>query len=291
LVCRDEATLPLLETTSSVKQRYLKQTGRCQVDFLFRALEIGTGCDLTYKTSKNPRLHVELALIRLCRLTSENGQDSEKKKPELKQEKISQKSEPADIPLPSRSEILREESKSTVIDTEGRDAHQGKHTPVFVKPSKTFSIKDIISDEIQPGINPAETSDASVIAPESSPKIAFTSEAFEKSWPDFINQLTGEGPRIVSMFKAVKPEVENDQTIRIHLSNAAQKDTFIANYKQKLLNFLQTRFVLSQIDIETTIDSTDTNNILYTDEQRYNYLFNKYPILKEMKKNFNLDIT
>ena len=93
------------------------------------------------------------------------------------------------------------------------------------------------------------------------------------------------------MFKSVKPEVENDQTIRIHLSNATQKDTFIANYKQRLINFLQIRFVLPEIDIETTVDSTDENNTLYTDEQRYTYLFKKYPILKEMKKNFNLDIT
>jgi DNA polymerase III subunit gamma/tau len=291
LVCRDEATLPLLETTTSVRQRYLKQTGRCQVDFLFRALEIGTGCDLTYKTSKNPRLHVELALIRLCRLTSENGQESEKKKPELKQENIPQKSQPEDIPLPSRSEILRQESKSTESDTAGKDAREGKHTPVFVKPSKTFSIKDIISDDNPPVVKPAEASEVSVSGHDNTSKIVFTSEAFEKSWPDFVNQLAGEGPRIVSMFRSIKPEVENDQTIRIHLSNATQKDTFVANYKHKLLNFLQTRFVLSEIDIETTVDSADTNNILYTDEQRYNYLFNKYPILKEMKKNFNLDIT
>jgi DNA polymerase-3 subunit gamma/tau len=171
------------------------------------------------------------------------------------------------------------------------DAREGKHTPVFVKPSKTFSIKDIISDDSQPVLKTAETSEASVSEQDNALKIVFTPEAFEESWPDFVNQLTGEGPRILSMFKSIKPEVGNDQTILIHLSNATQKDTFVANYKHKLLNFLQTRFVLPEIDIETIVDSTDTNNILYTDEQRYNYLFNKYPILKEMKKNFNLDIT
>jgi DNA polymerase-3 subunit gamma/tau len=291
LVCRDEATIPLLETTASVKQRYQKQTGQCQVDFLFRALEIGTSCDLTYKTSKNPRLHVELALIRLCRLMSENGQDSEKKKNELKQEEIPQKLQVGDLPLPSRSEILRQDSESRDSVTSGKDAQQGKHTPVLERPSKAFSIKDIISDDIKPGIKPAVISEADVNEPDNLSKIVFTSEAFEKTWPDFVNQLSGEGPRIVSMFRSVKPEVENDQTIRIHLSNATQKDTFVANYKQKLISFLQNRFILPEIDIETVVDSTDTNNILYTDEQRYNYLFNKFPVLKEMKKNFNLDIT
>jgi len=93
------------------------------------------------------------------------------------------------------------------------------------------------------------------------------------------------------MFKSIKPEVENDQTIKIHLSNAAQKDTFVQNYKQRLITFLENKFILSGIDIETIVDLSETNEILYTDEQKYNYLFTKYPILKEMKKSFNLDIS
>jgi len=93
------------------------------------------------------------------------------------------------------------------------------------------------------------------------------------------------------MFNTIKPEFESDETIRIHLSNAAQKDTFIQNYKQKFLTFLDNKFILSGIDIETSVDLSETNDILYTDEQKINYLFTKYPILKEMKKTFNLDIT
>jgi DNA polymerase-3 subunit gamma/tau len=93
------------------------------------------------------------------------------------------------------------------------------------------------------------------------------------------------------MFKSVKPELGNDQTIKLHLSNAAQKDTFILNYKQKLVNFLENKFIFSGIDIETTVDLSETSEILYSDEQKYNWLLNKYPILKEMKKTFNLDIT
>ncbi len=79
LVSKDESTLRLIETTPAVKQRYLKQTLNCTIDFLYKALEIGSGCDLSYKSSKNQRLHVELTLIRLCRLTTESVDDSEKK--------------------------------------------------------------------------------------------------------------------------------------------------------------------------------------------------------------------
>jgi DNA polymerase III subunit gamma/tau len=81
LVSRDEVTLKLLEATPAIRQRYMQQASRCSAEFLFRALEAGLNCDLTYKTSKNPRLNVELTLLKLCRLNG-SGADPEKKKPE-----------------------------------------------------------------------------------------------------------------------------------------------------------------------------------------------------------------
>ena len=286
LVSKDESTIRLLETTPSVKQRYLQQTGKCQVDFLFKALEIGSNCDLTYKNSKNPRLHVELSLIRLCRLTGETPDPSEKKKSDpgqlTNQEEI--------LPLPSKSEIIRQENQPEVKTVVRPEIPQLKHDPVIEKPSKIFSIKEIISADSKP---PEKLSKDDLIGTDTiaKNKVEFNPEAFNESWQEFLASLNGEGTRIVSMFNTIKPEVENDQTIKIHLSNATQKDTFILNYKQRLINFLESRFILSGLDIETSVDLTETTDILYTDEQKYNYLFNKFPIMKEMKKNFNLDIT
>jgi hypothetical protein len=93
------------------------------------------------------------------------------------------------------------------------------------------------------------------------------------------------------MFNSVTTEVENDQSIRIHLSNAAQKDLFVKNYKQKLASFMMNRFNSKEIDIETVVDLSEKNEVLYSDEQKYNYLVSKYPGLKDFKKAFNLDIT
>ena len=143
LISKDESTLRLLEATPAVKQRYLQQTGKCPVDFLYKALEIGSNCDLTYKSSKNPRLHVELSLIRLCRIMSDTADDSEKKKPDPKQVK----SQEGDLPLPSKSEILRQEAQPAEKFFNRQEIPSGKHDPVIEKPSKTFSIKDIISED------------------------------------------------------------------------------------------------------------------------------------------------
>jgi DNA polymerase-3 subunit gamma/tau len=287
LVSKDESTLRLLEATPVIKKRYMQQTADCPVDFLFKALEIGNNCDLAYKNSKNPRLHVELSLIRLCRIMFEGEEDSEKKKPDHK--KVNNMSE--GLPLPSKSEILRQDERLSEKKSVIPDITSGRHDPVIEKPSKAFSIKDIISDDNKSIARPSENPDTHVNPNQTLSREVFSPEAFDLAWIDFTEQLKGEGTRIVSMFKSLKPEFENDQTIKIHLSNAAQKDTFVQNYKQKLITFLENRFILREIDVETTIDLTETNDTLYTDEQKSNYLFNKYPVLREMKRTFNLDIT
>jgi DNA polymerase-3 subunit gamma/tau len=83
LVCKDEVTMRLLEATPAIKQRYLHQTKACPEEFIFKALEHGSNCDVSYKTSKNPRLHVELFLIQLCQLTGNASEETEKKKSDL----------------------------------------------------------------------------------------------------------------------------------------------------------------------------------------------------------------
>jgi DNA polymerase-3 subunit gamma/tau len=217
---------------------------------------------------------------------TDGGDVLEKKKSDSEQVKKIED----ELPLPSRSEIIREVQ---VSDRAGVniDTVPLHHTPVIEKPSKTFSIREIISENTQTTVKQSDSN--SVREPDINihTREEFTPEAFEIAWKEFTEHLKGDGTRIVSMFKTIVPEIENDQTLKIHLSNAAQKDTFILNYKPKLLSFLESRFILNDFDIETTIDHAETGDVLYSDEQKLNYLINKYPILKEMKKTFNLDIS
>ncbi len=286
LVSKDEVTIGLLEATPSVKKRYLQQAGECSVDFLYRALEIGSACDISYKSSKNTRLHAELALIKLCSLIKEPDAQDEKKKYE---EKPLTK-EGKEMTPPPKSEIIRQAEEEEKKFPSGKEQSTDKHIPVIEKPPRTFSIKEVISENGKQKDKSAETTgndDEQII---SGQRIEFTSSAFSTAWQEFIDNLKGEGTRIVSMFKSIQPEMEDEHTIRIHLSNAAQRDLFVQNYKPKLTGFLEARFLVSELEIETSIDLTEANELPYTDEQKYNYLQGKYPVLDEFRKAFNLDI-
>jgi DNA polymerase III subunit gamma/tau len=78
LVGKDVQTLSLLEVSESLKQRYSEQAAKCTINFLLRALALISKSDVNYKSAKNQRLLVEMALMQLAYLTA--SADAEKKK-------------------------------------------------------------------------------------------------------------------------------------------------------------------------------------------------------------------
>jgi DNA polymerase-3 subunit gamma/tau len=68
LVSKDPATVELIEVSDGTKEKYLEQSQFASVSFLLSALNIANQCDIHYKTSKNQRLHVELALMKIAKL-------------------------------------------------------------------------------------------------------------------------------------------------------------------------------------------------------------------------------
>ncbi len=286
LVSKDQVTIDLLETTPSVKKRYLQQAEECSVDFLYKALEIGSTCDIYYKNSNNARLHTELALIKLCRLNGESDREIEKKKNNIN----NQNNINREISPPPKSEISRKavEQEKTLPDE--KSPSQSKHIPVIEKPTRSFSIKEVISDNSKVMEKSNDLNDSISNEKSAEGRIEFSSDAFSAAWQEFVDKLKGEGTRIVSMFKSIQPEMEDEHTIRIHLSNAAQRDLFIQDYKPKLTGFLETKFMIRDLDIETSVDLSEANEMPYTDEQKYNYMQGKYPVLSDFRKAFNLDI-
>ena len=71
LVSKDKLTINLLEVSEKAKTRFIEQSELLSSKLLIDGLaEIGD-TDVRYKASKNQRLHVEIALMKLCSLEHE----------------------------------------------------------------------------------------------------------------------------------------------------------------------------------------------------------------------------
>lgn len=66
LVCKDEATLSLLEISDSLKTQYQEQADNAPLSFLLTGLSLANDCDVNYKMARNKRLHVEMTLIKMA---------------------------------------------------------------------------------------------------------------------------------------------------------------------------------------------------------------------------------
>ncbi|QLG46470.1 DNA polymerase III subunit gamma/tau [Costertonia aggregata] len=78
MVCQHQETIPLLEVGQEAKKRYAEQARKTSHSFLLKGLDIANEADLKYKTSRNQRLLVELAVMKLASINF----DGEKKNPE-----------------------------------------------------------------------------------------------------------------------------------------------------------------------------------------------------------------
>ncbi|HXB94447.1 MAG TPA: DNA polymerase III subunit gamma/tau, partial [Puia sp.] len=68
LVCKDEKVASLLEVVESFRDRYVATAGQTDTLYLINALNVLNDAEINYKSARNKRLHVELALIKLCYL-------------------------------------------------------------------------------------------------------------------------------------------------------------------------------------------------------------------------------
>src|SRR5690554_2390896 len=74
LFCTSERTASIMEVGTTIKERYVQQAQKCDSRFLLNSLATLSDTDIHYKSSKNPRLLVELCLLKLCNLAEKFGE-------------------------------------------------------------------------------------------------------------------------------------------------------------------------------------------------------------------------
>jgi DNA polymerase III subunit gamma/tau len=84
LVCKDEKVASLLEAVESFRDRYVSVGKKVDAVYLVSALNVLNESEINYKSARNKRLHVELALIKLSYLAQAMhviaGESGDKKK-------------------------------------------------------------------------------------------------------------------------------------------------------------------------------------------------------------------
>lgn len=286
LVSRDEATVKLLETSPSIRQRYREQATGAPLKFIYEALDIGSQCMLNFRASKNQRLHVELALLRMSNLSAGTGQEEVKKKADSS---LTDEEQDFKVAPPQRTHAAPQpappQSAPSAPASDGTDTLRQKPAATADEPKKV-SIRNIISAaKSRENIVSEPQPDMVSVAADSD----FTPEELRDAWTGFAEEIKEDSPRISVTLLAVTPELLPDRTILLKLDNLTLKEAFDHNFKPRLEGHLRRTLKNDTIRLQTMVEATERGEILYSPEQKFNHLATRNPALRDLKKTFNLD--
>lgn len=253
MVCKHPDTLRLLEVAPNVAAKFSQQAQSCNSSWLLNALNMLNQTDFNYKLSKNQRLHVELALMKLCNLQRA-------------------------IQLSTQQPMVDEKKKINVVsDTP---------TPVVAAPSIMASTPvPAIPDAIEI-TNPITTSNQELVAPIAIPSNGKTQlermreQVTKQKEEEVQQQQVGEG--IIEAKVDNKPFTEEEfkevWTNYLNKLENGGKSRYTAFLKESPINFA------SPVKVEIELKSQLESEMM--EEERMDLI----PFMRKTLQNFDLEL-
>lgn len=349
LVCKDAATVQLLQVTENVRRQYLDQAVRAPMSFLLSALSIGGQCDMNYKQAKDQRLHTELWLMKLANLrnllnwdtlpdqlpgatlnsvqngagTDANGSAGEKKNtgPSIvgPTSGNSAANSPQPAPNPPAEPNRRTEHPITSEPVNGyqtspalvltdalptETARNGHATAQNSVATATVPTRPQIAPLTRPAgsrlrstvaltSGPAQAVTTEVEAPvgkaEIRPDKPFDSDDLRAIWTAFAKIRQQQNDSATEQLVLNRALTLNGTTIHITLDNTLQVG-YLTEVKPDLLGYLRDKLQNSQIQLEHTVTQQEVKKMIYSSQDKYNFMANKNPALHELRKVLNLEV-
>ncbi|WP_431200927.1 hypothetical protein ACQ86K_25045 [Mucilaginibacter sp. P19] len=300
LVGKDQSTLKLLEVSEGIKTKYLQQSQQASVSFLLSAMNIANQCDISYKLSKNQRLQVELALLKMCHLPSVFNL--------------------ATTPLTVTSATdggLKKPDTSTVTSVNGAQASPAvsvvsEAAPVYSAPPKevvtpSVQVKETITSPaekpkivmpLRSTLTPSLTGEVKTqeeLLEEEDPylkgedKEDFTMDAFLQCWSDFAAFAKKEGKKtLLTVLTAGAPRMLKPYVFEVIVGNMVQENIF-RDEKPVMLNYLRSALKNFTIEVNARVDEQKVVRKPYTAPEKFQHMAARNPQLLELKSRFNLD--
>lgn len=305
LVCKDASTLQLLEVSANIKDKYKEQSGKCPQLFLLKGLNIINRCDTQYKSSKNHRLQVELALMQLCSI---NSPDTEKKNDGIKINS-------ANTPTQSNTPPIKTETPIPLNDSTGQ-TNNGKSASANAVPAST-SVKaaatltatsPTVATGKKPGLKSSSPSinqfinqtktetkkvatEANEAAPDyERPATVFSQEILENTWNLYAKEIQQKGKiNLYSTLSFRKPLLKENFTIEFTIENKVQQEV-LEQERLDLLSFLRKQLNNYSINLKTMINTVESERKPYTTGDKFKRMAEKNPAINKLKQLFDLDI-
>ena len=287
LVSKDAATVQLLETSEAIRQHYQEQATRCNANWLFNALDVMNTCDINYRTAKNKRLTVELALIKLCRLIEPVEMASVQAAPApVKQTVQSSTTAVHNSPVPAKPVVQNNNTAPTKQTVQNTTPPPPKPTAAMPSLGSMPSLGNLgkISSQPKAEAQPTQPTEETK-AQRTNP---FTADQLIDAWVGLNQHFKGE-ERLLAMLSASQPTLINPELCRITVANPWQKQEF-AKFGKKVMDIVRNTLQNDLLKLQVEVAEFDRSAKAYTAADKYKLLTKQNPHLADLKAKLNLQL-
>ena len=308
LVLKSPATIQLMHASGSLKEKYVRQANACSTNFILDALQICNKFDLSYKASSNKKLHIEIALLDLSRITfvstASSQQAFENRKPVV-QAKVEEKKPEYKPYEPQVTKPIVAEKPKPIIKVESEKAQSGNvvakskpeniDTKITEKPIKKSPSKEGGNSRVIKNISIKQSlealkkkNEAADETPEKVIKTEFSKKMLVEVWDSFITSYMDKSPSFANAIAKYKPMLKGNFEIEYKVDSLIiTKDLLSVT---SLLEFLKKNLNNTQITLKPLVTAKDEQKIAYTDREKFSEMTKKYPDIIKLKNQLNLEI-
>ncbi len=305
LVGKDPVTLPLLEVGASIRQRYQEQAQKCPLPFLYRAMKLSNDCDLSFRTSKNKRLLVELTLIQIAQLTTEEDDVSHGRRPKqalkpvFTQPAAAQQtqatpnlSQSAVQPAASATSVPQQTSASPnevstdTPATAGLEAAKERKIPVIKMSNLGVSIKNPQREE-EKQENTIRVTSTPV---DSQEDFIFNERDLNYYWLDFAGKLPIERVAIAKRMEGLRPVLlGKSTTFEVLVENEMAGRDFVALIPE-LQDYLRACLKNSKVTMTVRVSEPKETVRAVGRVEKFQLMAQKNQALMQLKDEFGLEL-
>ncbi|ULQ52612.1 DNA polymerase III subunit gamma/tau [Flavihumibacter fluvii] len=290
LLSKDPKVASLMEVVESFRIRYSEMATKMNTGYLVSALNILAEAEINYKSARNKKLHVELALIRLCylqqalELVNEPGK---KKLTELRPLNFR-----ALTPFTKATVELKPAAGPAQVITPIQPAKVPEPGPVLII-EETIVQQKVPSTKIGSLQKIRERVSVSAQAGNTIKAIHLTGELLQMAWQEFIDQLKENRNPAAQSFEMAALEVKDEGSFTVITPNNLQQK-FIDGERIPLSEFLQKRFHNQQLTYQVIVEQREDLQIKFeaplNSRERFQQLSSQFPLIKELKDRLKLEL-
>lgn len=304
LVCKDEKAATLLEVVENFKDKYIATAKNVSASLLISSLNILNEAEINYKSARNKRLHVELALIKLCYLKqaieiSADGEGLSKKKM-------------SNVPIAFRTVGLKKITPSAPISTTSATQQPKERTteakliietPVSKKPIAEEKPTEYNQEPLrEPKKGSEKLSSLDKIRKQYGTKDEHTNKQIDKPleleelqryWAEYAMQLKETKNPAAHSFEVAQLVIKDENSFEAITGDSIEKQ-FIEHNRNQLFDYLQKKLSNRQlqfcITVSENIETKPKVQVTLSSKEQFQKMVEQYPLILEFKNRLKMDL-